>query len=58
LAGEGDHTIAGEMEEAAVKGLHRIEVRVSANRTKLFLRSNIGGFKDNRRPEIGSAIQR
>ena len=27
LAGEGDHTIADEMEEVAVKGLHRIEVR-------------------------------
>src|SRR5579864_1221290 len=26
LAGDGDHTIAGEMEEVAVKGLHRIEV--------------------------------
>lgn len=26
LAGEGDHTIADEMEEVAVKGLHRIEV--------------------------------
>src|SRR5579862_2932218 len=29
LAGDGDHTIAGEMEEVAVKGLHRIEVRDS-----------------------------
>jgi hypothetical protein len=27
LAGAGDHTIADEMEEVAVKGLHRIEVR-------------------------------
>jgi hypothetical protein len=27
LAGNGDHTIADEMEEVAVKGLHRIEVR-------------------------------
>ncbi|WP_043284034.1 IS4 family transposase [Reyranella massiliensis] len=27
LAGEGDHTIADEMEEVAVKGLHRIEVK-------------------------------
>jgi hypothetical protein len=27
LAGEGDHTIADEMEEVAVKGLHRIDVR-------------------------------
>ena len=27
LAGDGDHTVAGEMDEAAVKGLHRIEVR-------------------------------
>jgi hypothetical protein len=27
LAGNGDHTIAVEMEEVAVKGLHRIEVR-------------------------------
>ena len=27
LAGEGDHTIADEMGEVAVKGLHRIEVR-------------------------------
>ena len=27
LAGEGDHTIADELEEVAVKGLHRIEVR-------------------------------
>jgi hypothetical protein len=27
LAGEGDHAIADEMEEVAVKGLHRIEVR-------------------------------
>jgi hypothetical protein len=27
LAGEGDHTIADEMGEAAIKGLHRIEVR-------------------------------
>jgi hypothetical protein len=29
LAGDGDHTIAEEMDEAAVKGLHRIEVRDS-----------------------------
>lgn len=29
LAGNGDHTIAEEMEEVAVKGLHRIEVRDS-----------------------------
>jgi hypothetical protein len=27
LAGDGDHTIADEMEEVAVKGLHRIDVR-------------------------------
>jgi hypothetical protein len=27
LAGDGDHTIADEMEEIAVKGLHRVEVR-------------------------------
>jgi hypothetical protein len=27
LAGDGDHTIADEMNEVAVKGLHRIEVR-------------------------------
>jgi hypothetical protein len=27
LAGDGDHTIADEMEEVAVKGLHRINVR-------------------------------
>jgi hypothetical protein len=27
LAGEGDHTIAEEMKEIRVKGLHRIEVR-------------------------------
>ena len=27
LAGDGDHTVADEMEEVAVKGLHRIEVR-------------------------------
>src|SRR5437868_7351067 len=27
LAGDGDHTIAEEMEEVVVKGLHRIEVR-------------------------------
>jgi hypothetical protein len=27
LAGEGDHTIADEMEEVAVKGLHRIDVK-------------------------------
>lgn len=27
LAGEGDHTIAAEMDEVAVKGLHRIDVR-------------------------------
>src|SRR5215468_11585336 len=27
LAGDGDHTIADEMDEATVKGLHRIEVR-------------------------------
>jgi hypothetical protein len=26
-AGDGDHTVDGEMEEAVVKGLHRIEVR-------------------------------
>jgi hypothetical protein len=26
LAGDGDHTIADEMDEAAIKGLHRIEV--------------------------------
>ncbi len=29
LAGDGDHTIAEEMQEVAVKGLHRIEVRDS-----------------------------
>jgi hypothetical protein len=29
LAGNGDHTIADEMDEVAVKGLHRIEVRDS-----------------------------
>jgi len=29
LTGDGDHTIAEEMEEVAVKGLHRIEVRDS-----------------------------
>ena len=27
LAGNGDHTVADEMDEVAVKGLHRIEVR-------------------------------
>ena len=27
LAGDGDHTIADEMEKVAVKGLHRIDVR-------------------------------
>jgi hypothetical protein len=27
LAGDGDHTIADEMDEVAVKGLHRIELR-------------------------------
>src|SRR5258708_37865538 len=27
LAGDGDHTIADEMDEVAVKGLHRIDVR-------------------------------
>jgi len=27
LAGDGDHTVADEMNEVAVKGLHRIEVR-------------------------------
>jgi hypothetical protein len=29
LAVDGDHTIAEEMEEVAVKGLHRVEVRDS-----------------------------
>ena len=29
LAGDGDHTVAEEMDEVAVKGLHRIEVRNS-----------------------------
>jgi hypothetical protein len=29
LAGDGDHTIADEMEEIAVKGLHRIDLRDS-----------------------------
>jgi hypothetical protein len=29
LAGDGDHTIADEIEEVAVKGLHRIDVRDS-----------------------------
>src|SRR6266496_4087332 len=29
LAGDGDHTIADEMDEVAVKGLHRVEVRDS-----------------------------
>jgi len=29
LAGNGDHTIAEEMDEVAVKGLHRVEVRDS-----------------------------
>jgi hypothetical protein len=27
LAGDGDHTITDEMDEIAVKGLHRVEVR-------------------------------
>lgn len=27
LAGDGDHTIADEMDEVAVKGLHRIDVK-------------------------------
>ena len=27
LAGDGDHTISAEMEEVAIKGLHRVEVR-------------------------------
>jgi hypothetical protein len=27
LAGDGDHTIADEMDEVETKGLHRIEVR-------------------------------
>lgn len=27
LAGDGNHTIADEMEEVAVKGLHRIDIR-------------------------------
>jgi hypothetical protein len=27
LAGDGDHTISDEMEEVAIKGLHRVEVR-------------------------------
>jgi hypothetical protein len=27
LAGDGDHTVADEMEEVAIKGVHRIEVR-------------------------------
>jgi hypothetical protein len=30
LAGDGDHTIAEEMDEVAVKGLHRVEVRDSS----------------------------
>jgi hypothetical protein len=30
LAGDGDHTIADEMDEVAVKGLHRIDVRDSS----------------------------
>src|SRR5271157_5369580 len=30
LAGDGDHTIANEMDEIAVKGLHRVEVRDSS----------------------------
>ncbi len=29
LAGKGNHTIADEMDEVTVKGLHRIEVRDS-----------------------------
>jgi Transposase DNA-binding len=29
LAGDGDHTVADEMEEVAVKGLHRIDLRDS-----------------------------
>jgi len=29
LAGDGDHTVADEMEEIAIKGLHRIDVRDS-----------------------------
>jgi hypothetical protein len=33
LAGDGDHTIADEMAEVAVKGLHRIEVRDSKGDT-------------------------
>jgi len=30
LAGDGDHTIAEEMDEVAVRGLHRVEVRDSS----------------------------
>ena len=29
LAGDGDHTIANEMDEVSIKGLHRVEVRDS-----------------------------
>ena len=38
LAGDGDHTIADEMAETRVKGLHRIEVRdKSGNPQKVIL---------------------
>jgi hypothetical protein len=59
LAGSGDHTIGEEMDEVAVKGLHRIEVRDSnAMRTKLSSKSGIAGFECCRRSESRSDIRR
>jgi hypothetical protein len=59
LAGNGDHTIADEMGEVAVKGRHRIDVRDSnGDPDEPFLRSGIARFASCRRLESRSAILR
>jgi hypothetical protein len=46
LAGDGEHTIADEMAEAKVKGLHRVELRDSKGRPdEAFWRSGIAALR-------------
>jgi hypothetical protein len=57
LAGDGDHTIADEMDEVAVKGLHGIDSETAtAIPTRPFLRLGIARFASCRRSESRSAI--
>jgi hypothetical protein len=50
LAGDGDHTIADEMDEVAVKGcIASTSEMATESPTKLFLRSDIARFASCRR---------